>query len=263
MVEQILLQQHQDYIYLIQLTDTHILSEEGATFDSVDTTTTLQQVISHAQSMFWPPDAVLLTGDLVHDPEPMAYERLCGILDALQVKIFCIPGNHDDPVLMKEIMQRNNISMAKKLEFREWNILMLDTYLANTHSGYLKDSELEFLDSQLYQQENKHVLVCLHHPPVSTGSPWMDKMSLKNSRDLFAILDRYSSVKGLLWGHIHQEFDNNRNHVRLMASPSTCVQFTPGSDSYVKDNKLPGYRQLKLYDSGKIETEVIRVGSHQ
>jgi len=47
--------------------------------------------------------------------------------------------------------------------------------------------------------------------------------------------------------------------VRLLASPSTCVQFAPGSESFKVDDQPPGYRWLTLHTDGRIETGVSRV----
>lgn len=252
-------QQHPDYIELIQLTDTHIFSNPETTFDGIDTSASLQQVINLARNTHWPPDAILLTGDLVHDPVPEAYERLAEILETIELSVFCIPGNHDDPALLKEILNQHNISTPGAIHFENWIVLMLDSFLHNTHSGRLDASELQLLDEQLEANKNKHVLVCLHHSPVSINSPWMDKMSLQNPEELFSILDKYSQVRAVLWGHIHQEFNSERNHVKLFAAPSTCVQFMPGVDHYAKDNQTAGYRHLRLFNSGKIETLVTRL----
>ena len=49
-----------------------------------------------------------------------------------------------------------------------------------------------------------------------------------------------------------------RNGVRLMASPSTCVQFAPGSDTFQVDEEPPGFRLLALLPDGSIFSEVVR-----
>jgi Icc protein len=252
-------QQHPDYIELIQLTDTHIFASPETTFDGVDTSASLQQVINSARSTNWPPDAVVVTGDLVHDPEPEAYERLAEILKTMGLPVFCIPGNHDDPGLMRIFLNQANISTPKTICFDNWIVLMLDSYLPGTHAGRLAESELQYLDEQLATHKGKSALIFLHHPPVSINSPWMDKMGLQNSEGLFSVLDRYRQVRAVIWGHIHQEFDNIRNNVRLFATPSTCVQFMPGVDHYTKDNQTAGYRYLKLYNSGELQTKVARL----
>lgn len=252
-------QQNQDYIELIQLTDTHIFANPETTFDGIDTSQSLEQVINLAQNKHWPPDAVLLTGDLVHDPEPKAYERLAEILKTIEPPVFCIPGNHDDPALLKEILNQKNISTPRTIHFENWIVLMLDSYLPNTHAGRLDESELKYLDEQLNAYKNKHTLVCLHHPPVSVNSPWMDRMGLQNPEELFSVLDKHQQVRAVLWGHIHQEFNSMHKDVQLMATPSTCVQFMPGVDRYTRDNQTAGYRHLKLFNSGKIETSIARL----
>jgi len=63
----------------------------------------------------------------------------------------------------------------------------------------------------------------------------------------------------VLWGHVHQEFDQSMQGVRWLATPSTCVQFTPRSDDFAVDSTAPGYRWLRLYDDGHIQTAVSRV----
>jgi 3',5'-cyclic-AMP phosphodiesterase len=86
-------------------------------------------------------------------------------------------------------------------------------------------------------------------------------MRLKNSGEFFEVLDKYVHIKAVIWGHVHQEFNSERNGVRLMATPSTCVQFMPGSDEYQKDGREAGYRYLKLNFSGKIETDTRRLNT--
>lgn len=253
-------QRHAEYVRIIQFTDTHIFSGHADTFDGIDTMQSLQSVMDHARKFNWPPDAILVTGDLVHDPVKPAYERLRKILNSTAKPVFCIPGNHDIPHLMHEVLQHDNISTCKAIHFSDWLVLMLDTFLPRTHAGLLHPDELEFFDWQLNENRQKHVLVCLHHPPVPVGSPWMDKMGLRNPDAFFSIVNKYNHIRVILWGHIHQEFSSQHNQIKLLATPSTCVQFSPKADGYIMDSKAPGYRVLKLFMNGETETEVVRTG---
>ncbi len=252
-------QRHSDHVELIQLTDTHIFSSEGKDFDGINTLDSLKQVIKHVQVQHWPPDAILMTGDLVHEPLAGAYQRLLAVIQELKIPIACLAGNHDVQELMQQILNTENITTTKSVYFNNWHVLMLNTFLANTHSGNLAQEELQFLEQQLQSNPDKFTLVCLHHPPVKIGSPWMDAMGLKNPEDLFSIIDAHTHIKGILWGHIHQEFMQTRNGVLLMSSPSTCVQFKPNTKVYEKDNKSAGYRRLRLLASGDIRTEINRI----
>jgi len=250
---------HQDYAELLQITDMHIFADEKGRFDDVDTKASLNEVINLAKSNDWSVDILLATGDLVHDARTIAYERLLKVFTAIEKPVFCLPGNHDSPTLMHKLLNTNNVHTSKSIEIGPWLIIMLDTFLANTHAGYLAQDELDFLDKELTEHPDKHALVCLHHPPVEIGSEWMDSMRLNNPEDFFNVLDKYKNIKAVLWGHIHQEFNTERNGVKLMASPSTCVQFMPESGEYRKDGRTAGYRYLKLNYSGEIETYILRL----
>ena len=112
------------------------------------------------------------------------------------------------------------------------------------------------LDAALGGQPELHALITLHHQPVPVGGAWLDEVSLANPDDLFAVLDRHAQVRGVLFGHVHQVFEGERNGVRLMASPSTCFQFVrDGEDLGIGDDP-PGYRRLALRPDGAIESAV-------
>ncbi len=65
-----------DRIHLVQITDTHIMADPEERFDGVDTAATLSAVLDRIEGLETKPDAILATGDLVHEPESRAYERL-------------------------------------------------------------------------------------------------------------------------------------------------------------------------------------------
>ena len=66
---------HQDYVELLQITDTHIFADKKERFDDVDTKVSLNNVLNLARDNDWPVDIILATGDLVHDARTIAYER--------------------------------------------------------------------------------------------------------------------------------------------------------------------------------------------
>lgn len=254
---------HQDYVELLQITDTHIFSNKKERFNDVDTSTSLNDVLHLARKNHWPVDAILATGDLVHDARTLAYERLLEMFNSIQAPIFCLPGNHDSPTLMHQLLNTHNVHTSKSIDIGSWLIVMLDSFQANTHAGKLQSGELSLLDKRLRANQDKHVLLCLHHPPVNIGSEWLDDMGLDNPEDFFAILDEYEHIKAILWGHIHQEFVCERHGVSLLGTPSTCIQFMPETDAYRKDKQTAAYRYLKLYSSGDIETHVLRLDADE
>ena len=84
-------------------------------------------------------------------------------------------------------------------------------------------------------------------PGIPMNSLWLDGVSLRNSDKLFKAIEPYENVRCLVWGHVHQEMDSYRNGVLLMSSPSSCIQFAPGSVDFKVDDQPPGYRWLGRY----------------
>lgn len=246
-------------IHIVQITDTHIMADPAARFDSVDCAATLQSVLADIQSADPRPDLILLTGDLVHDPDADAYKRLGGLLAMAPAPVYCLPGNHDHPATMQMHLHAPPVRLDKHVMLDGWQILLLDSWLPNEHAGRLSSAELGWLERALAAHPDRYTLIALHHPPVPVGSPWMDAMSLRNPDDLFAVIDHHDQVRGVIWGHIHQVFESERQGVKLLACPSTCLQFKPLSTDYAVDDQAAGYRWLKLHDDGQLETGVKRI----
>ena len=99
----------------------------------------------------------------------------------------------------------------------------------------------------------------LHHQPVLVGSKWIDQYIVRNADAFFGVLDRFTNVKAVVWGHVHQDFSGKRKSVDLFATPSTCVQFKPLCDDFTVDTLMPGYRWFDLKDDGTLTTGIERV----
>ncbi|HKJ08409.1 MAG TPA: 3',5'-cyclic-AMP phosphodiesterase [Gammaproteobacteria bacterium] len=242
---------------VLQLTDTHLYADPAGTLYDCNTEDSLRRVLEAVRAQEHAPDLVLLTGDLTHDGSVQAYSRLAGLLDdAFTAPVWCLPGNHDEAAVLRQTLAGEGVVGVPEGTIADWQLVLLDSTLPASEGGHLADAELERLDSALQSHRASHALVCLHHNPVPMGSRWLDTMTVDNAPALFAVLDRHPRVRALLWGHVHQPFDGTRNGVRLLASPSTCVQFLPGSESFALDSRPPGYRWLLLHPDGAVETSV-------
>ena len=242
-------------IRLVQLTDTHISADEDELLGGVNTTGTLLDVIADVARQ-QDVDLVLLTGDLAETPSVETYRKLAQILQQVNLPVYCLPGNHDEPGIMQRLLNTGNVSTANFLTGGNWSIILLNTYEAGEQGGYLSADELSGLEAALERSSDRHVLICLHHHPVDIHSAWMDAMGLKNSEALFQVLDRHNNIRGIIWGHIHQEFSTTRNGVLLLGSPSTCIQFRQQSDEAGIDTRPPAYRSLTLMENGSIRTRI-------
>lgn len=247
-----------DSVLLVQLTDSHLFAEASGRLLGMDTTESLRRVVERVLDEQPCVDLMLATGDLSQDGSIASYERFRTLCEPIQAPARWCPGNHDELASMQEVAQDGEL-MAPILDIGTWRVVMLDTLVPGSVFGMLRREQLELLERTLQEAPQRHHLICLHHHPVTIGSRWMDAIGLHNREALFEIVDRYPNVRALLWGHIHQEFDDWRDDVRLLASPSTGVQFTAGSESFQVDRLAPGYRWLRLHADGQLETGVSRV----
>jgi Icc protein len=246
-------------IGVLQITDTHLYAEAEQCLLGLNTleafTAVLHQVSNHLGNV----DLILATGDLVHDGTSDGYARVREHFGRLQKPVYCLPGNHDSPERMAQSLHGGFVRVVPSAVHETWVIVLLDSTLPGEDRGHLDRAELARLDHTLSLHADKHALVCLHHHPIPIGSAWMDTMTLDNTDAFFDLIDRHPSVRGVLWGHIHQTFEARRNGVLLLGSPSTCVQFTPGRERFAVDEEPPGYRWLLLHGDGTIETGVERL----
>lgn len=201
----------------------------------------------------------LLTGDIAQEESVESYHILKQCLDVFPKPVYMLPGNHDDFTAMSTILNDDIVSCRKQIVEGNWQVIMLNSQQEGEVGGFLSDYELSWLEQCLSCNADHYSLVCVHHHPVKMGSKWLDSIGLDNSDALFEILAAYSQVKGVLWGHVHQEYDEVRAGVRLISCPSTCIQFKPGVNQFELDLIPPGFRWLELYDDGGIKTGITRL----
>lgn len=240
---------------LLQFTDTHLPGQPGMQVRGVATRDTLERTIAHAARRHPAPDAVLLTGDLVHD-DARGYAVLRGLFAGFTAPVHCLPGNHDEKAALRRELAGPPFVHEFAMRRKAWLFVMLDSTVPGKDHGHLGAGELARLDAALAQHRDAHALVCLHHHPVPHGSRWLDELMLDNAGELFDVLARHPRVRGLLWGHTHQPFEGMHGRVRLMGTPSTCMQFTQNSDEFAVDTRPPAYRWLELDPDGGLETGI-------
>jgi len=246
---------------LVHITDTHLYADPEAQLKGVSTRESFMAVTAAACKTHASSDAVVLGGDLAQDQSKDAYRAIARVMLDCDTPVYAIAGNHDDPVQMLEALNPTVrfSTTVSKFRVENWQIILLDSRDAGKVSGHISDADLQQLDTFLEEGSSLHQLVVMHHHPVPIGSAWIDEIMVVNSDAFWKIADRHASLRGVLFGHVHQEYDQMRDSVRLLGSPSTTVQFKPGEDDFLMDNLSPGYRWLKLLDDGSIETGVERV----
>jgi Icc protein len=244
---------------IIQVTDCHILADDDGRLRGVNTRRSFEAVMAAALEECGRPDLLLATGDLSEDGSAEAYRYLAAQFEAVRVPTFWLPGNHDDCAVMRRQLRGGPIRDSRQVLAGGWLILLLDSTLEGEVRGRVSPSQLDFMDSSLQRHAGYHALVCLHHQAVAAGSEWIDAKGLENDAAFRHRVSRHENVRAVVWGHVHQEARHSRGGIEWMSTPSTCVQFRPGSREFALGDEAPGYRHLVLGADGGIDTRVVRV----
>lgn len=250
---------HGKTIKVLQITDTHLFAHSDGCLLGLNTEASLKAVIDDVTHKHLPADLILATGDLVHDGSYDAYQRFFSLMNGFELPVYCLPGNHDEARTLLDMQSMGFCQAVDHTTHGDWHFIFLDSTIPGSEGAHLRKETLQQLDSLLNASPDSHTLVCLHHQPVAMDSRWLDTMAVDNPQEFFNIIDRHPQVRGIVWGHVHQELLIRRGNVRLMSAPSTCIQFLPGSEQFAIDSVPPGYRWLHLHPDGSIETGVERI----
>jgi Icc protein len=242
---------------VLHLTDLHLRIGTDDLLYGVRTEATFRATLARALAdPAWQPAVVLATGDLAEDPSPAVYRRFRAALEPLGLPVLCLPGNHDDPAVMRRELGDGLFSYCGAASFGRWRIVMLDSVVPGQPGGALAPGELARLDAELAAAGDAWVLVAVHHQALPMGSAWLDGFGLADGATLLGRLARHPRARAVAWGHVHQASDRQVGSLRLLSTPSTCAQFTPGTERCVMDTRPPAFRRLDLGADGSIATEV-------
>jgi len=266
-------------IRILQITDLHLKADPAALWRGHNVQQSLDAVLQLAtEHEYWPPELILVTGDIVDDETPDGYrDTYRRLAEQLRQQlggnasdtthIGFIPGNHDNPAILEQSCKDLNIEACGVFKLNNWQLIQLDSTLPDSDDGELGGEQLSIVDAALANPKAEHTLVVLHHPLIKLDSAWMDSMRVKDADALFTRIDNFNvgdqQVRAIIWGHAHQQIERLHNQVRLFGAPAAGpVQFTAGSDDFAIDSELTaGLRWLTLNEDGSIETSVHRLPS--
>ncbi|MBE5254014.1 3',5'-cyclic-AMP phosphodiesterase [Mixta mediterraneensis] len=247
-------------IRILQITDTHLFAGKHESLLGVNTWASFDAVLAAITEQQRDYDLVIATGDLAQDHSVEAYQHFAEGIARLPGPCVWLPGNHDFQPAMVNTLAEKKINPAKHVLLGEnWQLVLLDSQVFGVPHGMLSDYQLEWLEKTLARYPERHTLILLHHHPLASGCTWLDQHSLRNPHQLDAVLQNYPLAQTLVCGHIHQEMDVDWHGRRVLATPSTCVQFKPHCTNFTIDTVAPGWRWFTLHPEGKAETEVERL----
>jgi 3',5'-cyclic AMP phosphodiesterase CpdA len=212
---------------IAQITDPHLRAEGIRLFGAVDTYGALKNAIDHLNAGDPGADAVIITGDLVHDGEAEDYAALTGLLQRLHAPVFAVPGNHDRRELTRKALAFTGvIPDAGPIRFfadaGPVRLIGLDSLVEGRAHGHLGGDQLAWLDGQLKAAPDRPTLVFVHHPPFATGIAFMDAIGLTDGDALAAVIGKHSHVGLIACGHVHRMIVSRLGGVPVIVGPGVA-----------------------------------------
>lgn len=210
---------------VVQLSDPHI----GARWSTTPTSGLAAAVNAVQATLEEAPAAVIVTGDIASTPSEAEYVQAGELLASLDAPLHAVPGNHDDPAAVARHFGWPASAIAGvgySVDVGPVRLVALDSSQPDRDGGRLDRARLDWLDTTLSEDASAPTLVAMHHPPLPTGVPAMDRIGIdaEERRLLEEILWRHRNVQVIACGHVHRAVAGALGPATVIAIPSTDMQ---------------------------------------
>jgi 3',5'-cyclic-AMP phosphodiesterase len=198
---------------LIVLTDIH-MTPDGETILGIDPQARLAAALVDIRRYHSDADRLILSGDLTHYGDRIAYEQLRMGLAEVTTPITILLGNHDRRDAFREafpdVLTDAHGFVQSVHDHGTVRLICLDTLHGppydhhEIHSGALCRQRLAWLDAALDLPAERRAIIFMHHPPHAVGFRGMDRIRLKDGAAFFEIVRRRGNVRHIVAGHIHR-----------------------------------------------------------
>jgi len=177
------------------------------------------------------PDCVVITGDLCEYGHLDAYPELRTLIGRFPLPIHLTTGNHDDrDALLKTFggtaFLGGTTTTRYTVGYPAATIVVLDSKRPDSPAGLLGEEQLAWLHEMLARRPKTPAFVCLHHPPIAVGIPFLDGMRLGDGPALAAVISRHRNVVWVLAGHVHRVICAPLADGMVVIAPSTTGKAT-------------------------------------
>ena len=176
-------------------------------------------------------DFVMFTGDMVDVASEENFYEYYRILSRLKYPTLNSFGNHEyygdmtKEEILAEVKKYNPNYIFENTYYAftpktDYRIIVLDANKEGirTSKGELPKEQLEFLDNELAQNQDKVVVIAMHHAPVE---PFVAKEhALLNANEFNEILLKYRNPIVVLSGHYHAAKIRKIGNIVFVSTPS-------------------------------------------
>ena len=232
-------------VHFVHVSDTHIHTDPNYGQEDLQHSALAgaRELVRRLNALPFAPDFILHTGDVAADPLPGIYDAVRAVLGKCRHPIRYLAGNHDE---------RGALRLDGEFEVNGVHFVCIDSNgPAEPPRGFVTEAELSRLRRICESDDLRPLVIATHHNVLPIGSPWYDEfMRMTNGEDFHrALLPARHRIRGVFFGHVHQDIDTYRDGILYAGVPSSWCQFHawPGQPLTVHDREAqPGFSVVTI-----------------
>jgi len=244
---------------IAQISDTHIALD---TPDAGQRRSDFERTIADINALDPQPDAVVHTGDIVHNGRADEYAVAASVLDGLRAPVYVLPGNKDDRANLRAAFPRAGYFSAESgfldyaVDDYPVRLFALDTLLPGSNKGGFSGRRIGDMARWIDGGAAKPVAVFSHHPPfpITVGPVSINFESPEVMQELAAALQLSGRVAGIFSGHVHRETQGHVGNIPAIVATSIATTLRYG-DYPPEVKSCPIYYVHRFDERGKFSTE--------
>jgi len=239
---------------IAHISDFHLPTKPGQKLNSAFPDANLIEAVTVLKQQSPKPDLIVLGGDLLEDGQKGNYDAIVDLFKDVQVPLHTVVGNHDD---MKAMKKSSLVEKSKSergygsFDQGKLHFILLDTTRTGKPHGNIDEEQLLWLSEDLWANRDKPVLMFMHHHPIDSAVPWLDKMKLENADAFWKIVPPYSrNILGIFFGHLHIQISTVVRGILVACTPAVCFQYSGNNDASKSElsPEQPGFNLIDVQD---------------
>lgn len=226
------------------ISDTHLHPDPEFVGEHIDFSSRqpVEALITYLNNLKAHVDFVLHTGDIVHNPEDdQHYAVASDVLARLDYPVHYVPGNHDDvKMFQRDFLGRSDDQIKPhcdySFDFNGVQFAMVDSHAPQYgdlpeeesykyHEGHVAPEQLEWLRAICAADDDRPLVVGIHHHVMPLQAPWLDRIVLENGAEVHEILlEARERLRGVFYGHIHESIVTVREGISYYSTQSGWFQ---------------------------------------
>ena len=237
---------------IAHISDFHLPSKPGQKLNGALPDANLIEALAVLKQQNPKPDLIVLGGDLLEDGPKGSYDAIVDLFKDVQVPLHTVAGNHDDLKTLKKsslVEESKRESGYGSFDHGKHHFVLLNTTRTGKPHGIIDDEQLLWLSEDLWANRNKPVLIFMHHHPIESGVPWLDKMKLENADAFWKIVPPYSkNILGVFFGHLHIQLSTVFRGILVAGTPAVCFQYSANNDASKSEisPEQPGFNLIDV-----------------